>query len=178
MDNVGTTAARVGLPPGKKVAPVLPARTRTINLKELELRYSKQIWRNMNIFSSFVTKDIVRGVREEDLRQRCEASGGQVEQMPAPAGETPESANRRHNLWHKALQRLKPPAARETIRAAKTRLKVKAMKELENKELASDELNKFLNDTLGNLPLSVRLCGQVLHHIGTLLDKRLRCVGV
>ena len=147
--------------------PLVLPRAQIIKLKELETSHSKQIWRNMNIFSSsFVTRDDIRRVREEELRQQCEASGGQVTHQPAPKDETPDSANQRHNRMHDALQQLKPPAARENSRAAKTRLKVKAVKELETKELASEELNMFLKDKLGNLPLSVRLCGQILHHMG------------
>ena len=143
-----------------------PPHTRTIELLELSSDQSKKIWRNMNIFSSFVTKDDVRRVREEELKRQCEASGGTVKHVPAPKGETPECANKRHNAMHAALQQLKPAAERENARAAKTRLKEKAVDSLESKELGSDELNTFLKDTLGNLPLSVRLCGQILHHMG------------
>ena len=84
---------------------------------------------------------------------------------PATAGETTKTANTRHNKMHEALQRLKPPRSRENIRAAKTRLKLKAVQQLENKALATDGLNAFLSDTLGNLPLSVRLCAHILHHM-------------
>lgn len=166
IDIAGAAAASAV---GTQVPPVLPVHTHTIKLKELELSHSKQIWRNMNIFSSFVTKDDVRRVRQEELRQQCAASGGQVAYVAAPGGETPESANQRHSEMHEALQKLKPPPAREKTKAAKTRLKVKAVQELESKELATDELDRFLNHTLGNLPLSVRLCGQILHHMGGLL---------
>lgn len=165
-DIVGLAGALEANAVGTKSPSMLPARTHIIHLKGLELRQSKQIWRNMKIYSSFVTKDAVQRVREEELRKQCYASNGRVKHVPAPRGEKSKSANLRQNLMHKALQRLKPPAARETPRAAKARLKVKLMKELEDKELALDELNKFLNFTLRNLPLSVCLCGQILHHSG------------
>ena len=163
FDVVGAAAASAV---AMQAPPVLPAHTRTIELSELQLNHSKQIWRNMNIFSSFVGKDVVRRVREEELRQQCKASGGKVKHVAAPKHETAECANKRHNAMHAALQQLKPAAERENARAAKTRLKEKAVHALESKELGSDELNTFLEHTLGNLPLSVRLCGQILHHMG------------
>ena len=162
-DTAGTAAASAVSTP---VRAVLPACTHTMELKELQCEHSKQIWRNMNIFSSFVGKDDVRRVREEELRQQCKASGGKVKHVAAPKNETAECANKRHNAMHAALQQLKPAAERENARAAKTRLKEKAVHSLESKELGSDELNTFLEHTLGNLPLSVRLCGQILHHMG------------
>ena len=80
-----------------QVPPALPARTHPIELSELKLCHSKQIWRNMDIYSSFVTKDDVQRVREEELNQQCIASGGQVAYVPASAGETTKTANTRHN---------------------------------------------------------------------------------
>ena len=142
----------------------LPRRTHTMELSELELEQSKRIWRNMNIFSAFVTKDAVRRAREQELRSQCAASGGRVQYAPAPAGgETDKSADQRHNRMHKALQQLRPPGEREKARAAKLRLKGEAVARLETRELGRPGLDAFLQDTLGNLPLSVRLCGQMLH---------------
>ena len=118
----------------------------------------------MNIFSAFVTKDAVRRAREQELRSQCAASGGRVQYAPAPAGgETDKSADQRHNRMHKALQQLRPPGEREKARAAKLRLKGEAVARLETRELGRPGLDAFLQDTLGNLPLSVRLCGQMLH---------------
>ena len=166
FDVVGAAAASAV---ATQVPAVLPAHTRTIELSELQLNHSKEIWRNMDIFSSFVTKEDVQRAREEELRQQCATSGGQVAYVPAPGDETAESANQRHNEMHKALQQLKPPDKREKSRAAKTRLKLEAVKQLESKELDTEEMEHFLNNTLGNLPLSVRLCGQILHRMKGLL---------
>ena len=146
------------------VCGALPPRTHTIELLELKLDQSKRIWRNMNIFSAFVTKSTVRRAREQELRSQCEASGGRVQYVCAPAdGETAKSSDERHNRMHEALQQLRPTEQREKARAAKMRLKREAVAQLEAQELGRAGLDEFLEDTLGNLPLSVRLCGQMLY---------------
>ena len=165
FDVVGAAAASAV---ATQVPAVLPAHTRSIELSELQLNHSKEIWRNMDIFSSFVTKEDVQRAREEELRQQCAVSGGQVTYVPAADSETAKSVNQRHNKMHKALQQLKPADKRENSRATKTRLKLELVQKLESKELSTQELDHFLNNTLENLPLSVRLCGEILHHMGGL----------
>ena len=64
---------------------------------------------------------------------------------------------------HEALQQLRPTEQREKARAVKMRLKREAVAQLEAQELDRAGLDEFLEDTLGNLPLSVRLCGQMLY---------------
>ena len=64
---------------------------------------------------------------------------------------------------HEALQQLRPTEQREKARAAKMRLKREAVAQLEAQELGRAGLDDFLEGTLGNLPLSVRLCGQMLY---------------
>ena len=143
----------------------LPKRTTTIELSVLSCDDSKQIWRNMNIFQqqTVVTKEAVRHRRERELKLQCDASAGRVPYVPAPATEQPTDADARHNGMHAALQRLRPVAQREKARAAKTRLKQEETERLEAEELGTDGLEQFLDETLCNLPLSVRLCGQILY---------------
>ena len=141
----------------------LPKRTTTIELSVLSCDDSKQIWRNMNMYSAFVTKEAVQRRRERELRQQCDASAGRVPYVPAPATEQPTDADARHNGMHAALQRLRPVAQREKARAAKMRLKQEETERLEAEELGTDGLEQFLDETLCNLPLSVRLCGQILY---------------
>ena len=117
----------------------------------------------MNIFSAFVTKENVQRRRERELQERCAASDGQVPYVPAPTDEKSEDADARHNEMHKALQQLKPVGQREKARAAKTRLRLEEEQQLEARELSTDGLDQFLDNTLCNLPLSVRLCGQILY---------------
>ena len=146
-----------------KVQRILPARTKIIELSVLKREDSKQIWRNMNIFSAFVTKENVQQRREQELKEQCEASAGQVPYVAAPAAEKPGDVDKRQNEMHKALQQLKPSSKREKARAAKTRLKLEEVEQRTAEELGSDAVNQFLDKTLCNLPLSVRLCGQLLY---------------
>ena len=146
-----------------KVQRILPARTKIIELSVLKREDSKQIWRNMNIFSAFVTKENIQQRREQELKEQCDASAGQVSYVAAPAGEKPGDVDKRQNEMHEALQRLKPASEREKARAAKTRLKLEEVERRTAKELGSHAVNQFLDKTLYNLPLSVRLCGQLLY---------------
>ena len=141
----------------------LPKRTTTIELSVLRCDDSKQIWRNMNIYSAFVTKEDIRRRRERELKQQCDASAGRVPYVPASVNEKPTDVDARHNGMHAALQLLRPVAQRERARAAKMRLKQEETQRLETEELGTDGLEQFLGETLCNLPLSVRLCGQILY---------------
>ena len=140
-----------------------PQRTKIIELSVLKRVDSKKIWHNMNIFSAFVTKENIQRRRERELGEQCGASDGQVPYVPAPTDENSEDVDERHNKMHKALQRLKPDNQREKARAAKTRLRLEEVKQRAAAELSTDGLDHFLDETLCNLPLSVRLCGQILY---------------
>ena len=154
----------------------LPQRTKTIELSVLNRKDSKKIWRNMNIFSAVVQKESVQRRREQELEEQCAASGGKVPYEPAPADENYKDADARQNKMHKALQQVKPVGEREKARAAKTRLRLEEVLRLEDQALSMDGLDQFLDETLCNLPLSVRLCGQILYASkGLCEESRQRC---
>jgi len=107
---------------------------------------SINMFRKMNIFSRKAPSPPV-GETEEALKARCVAAGAPGCFIEAPSNE------------RKAKR--------------KDRRKMTEAKLFEHAELARPELTKFLHDTLGNLPLSVSLCGHMLRadtRLGGVLD--------
>jgi len=89
-------------------------------------------------------KKVCLALEETLLRQRCEKTSGRVGYIAPAAGETSDTRKKRRDKLYRALQL--------------------------DHELRNERLPTFLAEQLGNLPLSVALCGHMLCSLGS-VDK-------
>ena len=142
----------------------LPPKTHVVELEPLDTEQSLKIWSSMNLYHGKVTLADVLLLRDKELENECLASGGKVKYVPPPPSgtETPAEAQKRQAIMKKKLN------LRERSKDARARLEQAAVREMEARELSTPDLCTFLSETLGNLPLSVRLCGHMLKADGGL----------
>ena len=106
-------------------------------------------------------------LREHHLREACDGVAG-VAYVPAITGiESAKDRDMRHAAMLADLRGSGAPEPFEWLRAEKTkdarqRLRDVAVARRQARELRTDGLRKFLAEDLGNLPLSVKLCGHML----------------
>ena len=112
-------------------------------------------------------KSMRMALREHHLREAC---GGVAGVAYAPAGTGAESAKDRDMRHAAMLADLRGSGAPEPFewlrpeksKDARQRLRDVAVARRQARELRTDGLRKFLAEDLGNLPLSVKLCGHML----------------
>ena len=107
-------------------------------------------------------------LREHHLREAC-SGVADVAYVAAAAG-TEESASDRAARHAEILTKLRGTGAPEPFewlrpengKDARQRLRTVAVARRQAQELSTDGLRKFFAEELGNLPLSVKLCGRML----------------
>ena len=112
-------------------------------------------------------------IRDHTLSVACAASGGRVVHFPG-GGESFGVAEARLRAMERLLEAIEleaeyPVTDFEKETEARARLKQTMLLTNEQRALASDEVKEFLEQTLGNLPLSVMLCGNMLRKDGAWL---------
>ena len=112
-------------------------------------------------------KSMRMALRQHHLREACGGVAG-VAYAPASTGEeSAEDRDMRHAGMLADLRGAGAPEPFEWMRPengkeARQRLREVAVARRQAQELRTDGLKKFLADELGNLPLSVKLCGHML----------------
>jgi len=153
--------------PKKENEWLLPSDTQVLQLTQLSTNDSVGMWRKMRVLakspSTAVSSAEAVGLRDDELKDACDARGGGVSFVPAAApDETAEATALRHRDmaealrgWGIALPVEKEKFARQRLRKAECERRAEGV-------LESEEVRKFLSEDLGNLPLSVRLVGHML----------------
>ena len=106
-------------------------------------------------------------LREHHLREACGGVAGAAYVPAATDEESAKDRDMRHAAILADLRGSGAPEPFEWLRPEKTkdarqRLRGVAVARLQARKLRSDGLRKFLAEDLGNLPLSVKLCGHML----------------
>ena len=109
--------------------------TATVELAPLTTADSLDMWRQMKLFALTVPQ-VDMTISESDLEAQCVAATPPVVFVPPPTTEKSKAKKQRHRDLQMALR--------------------------EHRELSTPGLAEFLEEQLGNLPLTVALCGQML----------------
>ena len=107
----------------------------TVELAPLTTADSLDMWRQMKLFALTVPQ-VDMTISESDLEAQCVAATPPVVFVPPPTTEKSKAKKQRHRDLQMALR--------------------------EHRELSTPGLAEFLEEQLGNLPLTVALCGQML----------------
>jgi tetratricopeptide (TPR) repeat protein len=141
---------------------------------------SVELWRRMDLFGRFKRHPVPWSyphdlATEAGLASACAATGGTVMYAPPAPGESFEQASERMRRMELLLyeQELRTacsaagvtyvsPASAESEKKQRERVESMQSKVHQETQLRSAVLRQFLNEDLGNLPLSVALCGHML----------------
>jgi hypothetical protein len=139
----------------------------------------------MDLFGRFKKQRLPRsGVHdlaaEAGLASACAATAGVVPYVPPTDGESPEQACERMGRTVSLLYEQEltaacshvgvdyvPPAAAEGEKKRRERIESMQGRVHEALQLGSDSLREFFDKELGNLPLSVAMCGHMMRADGT-----------
>ena len=152
-----------------------------MQVAEFSTDESVELWRRMNIFGRFrdVRVDcfgLGSTATDDELRSACLASGGSVVFEVAAAGETDADANARRGrlmslLYEKALEEscgktggevaYRGPPHKEKEKERRQRHGDMQAALHGHAQLRRPSVQGFLTEDLGNLPLSVALCGHM-----------------
>ena len=163
----------------------LPPQTKLVPLKEFDTATSRALLKQMRVLAQKVTPADGRRLREEELRAACAAwtasrggsgggggGGGEDLYKPPPdeGEETTRAASERHRGMAEALASAGAVAAgaadaSEKEKDARERLRNAEAARIMRDALNSEVLRELLEQTLGNLPLSVALAGRLLREL-------------